>query len=308
MEGRQSRDAAYTSYLSAKNSLETTKNSLLSLQSALAVAYDKFHNDAGARGLATDDVTYVQQYNAYQTAQFNVNNFDNQLKLAERQVATAWANYQKVSSTIYAPISGTISGLSIAPGMVIGGGSSEAKVANITTKSTPTVTVNLTEVDIPKVEIGDKATITLDALTDKTYTGKVLSIDKSGSVSSGVVNYPVTIQLDTTDDLIYPNMSATTNIITSVKNDVVLVASTAIKKSNDVSTVQIMKEGQPISVEVEVGESNGTQTEIVSGVNEGDVVVTSTVSTTKSSASSTTSVFSSSNRSRTGGNVMMRGF
>ncbi|MBP9817172.1 efflux RND transporter periplasmic adaptor subunit [Candidatus Shapirobacteria bacterium] len=297
MTGRQARDSAYTSYLSAKNTLETTKNSLLTLQSTLATAYDKFHNDAGARGLATDDVTYVNQYNAYQSAQFNVNNFVNQQKIAEQQVANAWSNYQQASNLIYAPISGVISGLSLKPGMVISGGTTGLKVANITTSATPTVTVNLTEVDIPKLTVGNKATITLDALAEKSFTGTVVAIDKLGSVSSGVVNYPVVIQLDSVSEEVFPNMSASAKIITSVKDNVILVASTAVKKTNGVATIQVMKNGKPVNIDVEVGGNNDTQTEIISGIIEGDLVVTSSTSASKATGTSTsTSVFGGSNR------------
>lgn len=90
-----------------------------------------------------------------------------------------------------------------------------SKVASIQTNSFPISQLNLSETDVLKVEIGQKATMTLDALPDKTFTGKVVGIDKTGSINSGVTNYPVTIQFDTSPNDILPNMSATGSTCTT---------------------------------------------------------------------------------------------
>ena len=82
------------------------------------------------------------------------------------------------------------------------------------------MTVNLTEIDVVKVAIGDKATVTLDAFPDKTFTGKILSVDTVGSITSGVTNYPTVIALDVQNKEMLSNMSASSSIITDVKNDV----------------------------------------------------------------------------------------
>jgi multidrug efflux pump subunit AcrA (membrane-fusion protein) len=147
--------------------------------------------------------------------------------------------------------------------------------------------VNLNEVDIPKVKVGDRATITMDAFPASTFTGKIVSIDTTGSISSGVTTYPAYIVYDSAIDGIYPNMAVDASIITAVKDNVVLVPNAAVQES----TIRIMKNGKMSSVDVTVGSSNDTQTEITSGVNEGDTVVTGTTTTGKSTTA-TTSPFS----------------
>jgi multidrug efflux pump subunit AcrA (membrane-fusion protein) len=126
----------------------------------------------------------------------------------------------------------------------------------------------------------------------------VIAVDTSGTVSSGVVSYTTTIQLDTGASEILSNMSATANIITDVEDGVITVPIAAVQTATDgTTTVRELKNGQLISVPVEVGNSNATQTIITSGVNEGDTVVTSVVNsttTTTKTSSSSTSVFGSS--------------
>src|SRR3989339_52169 len=201
----------------------------------------------------------------------------------QQKSSQAWYSYQQASPIIYAPISGTVSGLSLQIGSVINSQSSSNtsattnKIANIKTDALPTLSINLTEIDVPKIKIGDKATITFDAFSDKTFTGKVISIDTVGSVSSGVTNYPTVILLDTKSNAILPNMGISANIITNTKDDVLLISSSAVKSDDSGNNyVQILKNGKPVNQTVEIGLSSDSQTEITSGLQEGDVVITST--------------------------------
>ena len=183
------------------------------------------------------------------------------------------------------------------------------KIANIKTDALPTLSINLTEIDVPKIKIGDKATITFDAFSDKTFTGKVISIDTVGSVSSGVTNYPTVILLDTKSNTILPNMGVSANIITDTKDDVLLVSSSAVKTDdNGNNYVQILKNGKPINQNIEVGLSSDSQTEIISGLIEGETIITSTTQATSTSTQQTQSVFGGfGNRGGAGGNIRIQG-
>ncbi|MEI6040476.1 MAG: efflux RND transporter periplasmic adaptor subunit, partial [Candidatus Berkelbacteria bacterium] len=161
-------------------------------------------------------------------------------------------------------------------------------------QSNPVINVSVSESDIAKIKTDQKATITVDALTDKTFAGKVIGINKTGTVSSGVTNYPVTIQFDSQVDNVLPNMSATANIILDTKADVINVSSAALTQNNGQYTVQVLVNNQPQIKNVEVGISSDTMTEIISGLSEGEKVITSTVSsstTTAKTSSSTSSIF-----------------
>ena len=174
---------------------------------------------------------------------------------------------------------------------------SSNQVASIVTEANPSVTVNLTEIDVIKVAVGDKATITLDAFPDKTYTGKILSIDTVGSISSGVTQYPVVIALDVTNSHILPNMSASATIITDTKANILMVPVSAVTTVDGISTVKVMKNGSPVETTVTTGLASDTYTEITSGLSEGDTVVTSAVSASTSSTTQSSPFSPFGNRS-----------
>lgn len=170
---------------------------------------------------------------------------------------------------------------------------SATKIASIKTKAPPTITINLTEIDIPKISVGNKATVTFDALVDKTFTGKVISIDTTGTVSSGVTTYPTVIRLDTDPGTILGNMAASVNIIVQTKQNVLLVPNASIQTQNGMSTVRVMKNNVVSEKPIEVGLASDSQTEILSGISEGDAVVTSVIQTTTGTSNQGQSIFSS---------------
>lgn len=233
---------------------------------------------------------------------------DAKINAAAANVTAALRDYEQNSATIVAPAAGTISDLVLAPGSVVAASSTTSNTTGSTIVSAQTVgkvksdasqlmaSVSVTEVDVPKIKAGQKATLTLDAFSGKTFTGKVLAVNTSGSVSSGVTSYPVTILLDPVSGVeIYPNMAVTADIITDLKTDVVNIPTTAIQASADgTSYVQVMKNGKPTRVTVTTGMSNDSNTEITSGLSEGDEVVTSTITAaaSKTSSTSATSPFS----------------
>ena len=302
LDGKLRSTQAWASYQGAKNNLESAKSTLYTLDSSMWAANRIFVNDALARGLLVYDPTYIQESDNWLAAEAKYINQSNVVNQSQTSVNSAWLSYQQVSPIIYAPISGTVTGLSLQKGIVLvaqsttSGSASSQKIASIKTDAPAQLSVDLTEVDVTKIEIGDKATITLDAFPDKTYTGKVISVDTIGSVSSGVTSYPAVIGLDAEAPEILPNMSVNAKIITSVVNDVILISSTAIQTTNGESMVKVLKDGQVSSVVVEIGEANDTQTAVISGLNEGDIVITGIVTSTNSKAtnsSTTSSPFSS---------------
>lgn len=223
---------------------------------------------------------------------------------AQTSVASAYQDYLENSASIVAPASGTVSDLALFEGLSVSANSSTNTSTGSTIVSSQTVgkinnadgqliaTVPMSETDVLNIKANQKVTITLDAYSDMTFTGKVLSVNTSGNVSSGVTSYPVTILLDPVSVAIYPNMAVTADIITNTITDAIMVPSTAITATGDVSTVQVMKDGKPTIVTVTTGASNDTNTVITSGINEGDTVVTSTITAGNSTKDDATSLFS----------------
>ena len=198
--------------------------------------------------------------------------------VTKKEEALSDAKTQFAEYSVYAPFSGTITALnedikkgdSVSSGTVLATLFTKEKIAEI----------SLNEIDVAKVKVGQKATITFDALPDVTISGEVLDIDETGTTSQGVVSYGVKIVFDTQDERIKPGMSMTADIITAVKQDVLIVANSAVKSSGGTNYVEIMPDNSqtPQRQTVETGLSNDTMTEIVSGLEEGDIVVTSTIS------------------------------
>lgn len=317
--GQQKEAQAYASYISAKNAVNQANANYYTLQAAEFAANSKFINDAVARTLATNDPTYIQENDTWLAAESNFNNANDSISAAKANLTNASIAYQQASSVIVAPVGGTIENITVVPGMSItnstttsssANSTSSVTVASIQTPGNPVATVNIAESDVAKVKAGQKVTLTFDSIPDVTFTGKIAGINKLGSVSGGVTSYPATIEFDSSSDQILPNMSVSGSIITNIKDDVISVPSTAVITTPNSTSVRELKNGQITNVPVTVGISSDTDTEIVSGVNEGDEVVTAVINpTTTTGAGTTTSPFSGLNRGGGfgGGNVIRVG-
>lgn len=302
-QGQQKHAQSYASYLSAKSSLEATKQGKLTALKGLEDAKSKLITaQQAAEGTDGWDPSDPNKQKidsdrrsaelSFQAAQQEYANYDQKIKKSEVDLTSAWLSYQQTAPTITAPTDGTITSLMFTEGMSIGSldtGSttSNQKVATIQKEGMPVISVNLSEIDVSRVELGQKATITLDSIADKTFTGEVTGVDRIGAVSSGVVQYPAIIELNSSSPQILPNMVVTANILIDKKDNVLLVPSSAVQTQDDQSFVSVLKDGQQQAVLVETGLVSDTQTEIVSGLEEGDLVVTGTVSSASSQQNGT---------------------
>jgi len=183
---------------------------------------------------------------------------------------------------VTAPISGTVNEINIKNGDNLG------KTNTTTTKLSPIIIgdlntmkaqVQVNEVDIPNVQIGQKTTMTFDAIEGFTATGQVEKVDSLGTITQNVVTYNVTVGFDNLDNRIKPEMSVSASIITGVKQDVLIVPNSAVKSQGGNNYVEMLnQEDVPQQVNVGVGTANDTETEITSGLKTGDKVITQTVS------------------------------
>jgi RND family efflux transporter MFP subunit len=216
-----------------------------------------------------------------------------QIQLNSAKVALDSAKSAAAERTVTAPMSGTVTALSIANGDTVsgsaGGGSSTSGsgVVTITNLDLFQATVALAETDISGVKPGQKAVLTFTALPNLTLSGKVTSIETSGTNNQGVVSYNVVVTPDATDPSVKGGMTVTVNIITDVHADVLTVPNAAVKTSTNGSYVQVLQNGKPVEVTVEVGISTSSDTEITSGLTEGQEVITATINP---NASTTTTV------------------
>lgn len=237
------------------------------------------------------------------------------LTVAQREASLQSAQEKLTDYTIRAPFDGIIASVDVKTGDSVSSGDALATV--VTQQKIATVSLN--EVDIAKIKTGQKATLTFDAVDGLSITGEVISVDMVGTISQGVVSYDVDIGFDTDDDRIKPGMSVSAAIITDIKQDVLYVPTSAVKTQGDISYVeqfpantggsgsstQIISETAPQQTMVTTGLSDDTDIEIVSGLSEGDKIVTRTISSSAKTTTTTSapSLFGGGGGTRTGGNA-----
>jgi multidrug efflux pump subunit AcrA (membrane-fusion protein) len=190
------------------------------------------------------------------------------------------------SSWVYAPLAGTITALNVENGDVVGSTDGTRAYATVIDLDRLQVAITVAESDSASVQVGQKAVITFDALPELTLTGKVKNIDFSGTNSEGVVSYEVLVTLDATNASVKGGMTVSVDIVTDVATDVLAVPSSAVKTSSSGKYVQVLENGQPTDVSVQVGMATDSYIEIVSGLSEGQEIIVST--TTSGSTTATT--------------------
>jgi multidrug efflux pump subunit AcrA (membrane-fusion protein) len=132
------------------------------------------------------------------------------------------------------------------------------------------------EIDILKIKTGQKATISVDAVPDKTFTGIVSFISPYGSAGTGnVVKFNVTIKLDPTGEELKGGLTATADIVISSVENALLVPLSAVTTTSEGSFVNVINKatGQPEERQVTLGGQNLQFAEVLSGLKEGDKVV-----------------------------------
>jgi HlyD family secretion protein len=260
---------------SLKDTITADQNALqsaqLSEQTQLAQAKASVDSASNSLQNAQDQLTKLI---APPTSQ-EINNDLAAIESAKTNLQTATTNYN--NTIITAPFDGLIAVVNSQQGDQV---SPSTIIATLITNQFVAI-IPLNEVDVAKVKMGDPAVLTFDALPDLNMTGKVIDIDTIGTVSQGVVTYNVKIALDTQDPSLKPGMSTDVSVITEVDTDVLAAPNSAIKTQGTISYVQELDaSGKPVNYPVTIGIANDTYTEILTGVKEGDNVVTQTITST----------------------------
>ncbi|MDB5238082.1 MAG: family efflux transporter subunit, HlyD family secretion protein [Candidatus Kaiserbacteria bacterium] len=239
-----------------------------------------------------------------------------QITVQQRKDALTDAQNTLADYSIRAPFAGTIAKLDLHKGDSVSTGTTAATI--ITKQDIAELSLN--EIDATKVKMGQKVTLTFDAIDGLTVTGEVASIDSLGTVTQGVVSYAVKIGFDTQDARVKPGMTVNADIQTDVRQNVLVVPSGAVKTSNGSSYVQMFTPPLtdtgtgnagvtttqiPQSVQVTIGITDGTNTEITAGLAAGDQVVARTTTTSGTATAAATAATSRTGaRGPTGGTAV----
>jgi len=179
--------------------------------------------------------------------------------------------------TITSPIAGTVIQKNFNEGDTIDATSDASSMAVIYDMSYMTIDLQIDELDIGSIEVGQRVVVTSDAFS-RTFEGVVETRNIKGSSSNGVTTYPVTVRLDNYGELL-PGMNVDAEIMVSETKGVLAIPTGAVSRGN---TVLVQREGAKSDdpstpegferVTVELGSTDGNFIEVISGLEEGDIV------------------------------------
>ena len=229
---------------------------------------------------------------------------------AKAQVAASRARIAQYNATlnktkinlgytqIYSPVDGVVVAKNVEKGQTVAASYQTPSIAEIAKDlSQMQVEVNVDEADIGGVKEGQKATFTVDAHPNDPFDGVVTQVRLSPTTTDNVVTYVVIVKVSNNKGLLMPGMTANVSLIVEERENVVVVPNSAFRfKPADASAnsgqpgapmmgkqtiaevkkpaVYMIEKKAPVRVEVEKGISDGQNTEIISGLSEGDEVIT----------------------------------
>ncbi len=280
---------------SAKASLEQSKASLASAESSLSYQTANFRRNKALyqKGLISGN-DYESARLSYQTALASVSSARDQVASAQEQVKKAQTNLGY--ATITSPIDGIVLSKSVEEGQTVAASFSTPTLFTIAKDLTNMqVVADVDEADIGNVKVGERVTFTVDAYPDNTFSGTVKQVRQEATTTNNVVTYSVVITAPNADLKLKPGLTATVTIYTQENKGVLSVPSKALRFTPEKETVGGMKikdianaknkvwtiEGNTVVAHrVNIGMTDGSHTQILSGIRRGAKVITGISSAT----------------------------
>jgi len=203
--------------------------------------------------------------------EFDRLNAGNLIEIAAAQARVDAAQATLNLGRVIAPFPGIVTEAHSLPGDQIGAGATAFRLDDL---SGLYVDVEVSEVDINSVSIGQPATLSFDAILNRDYHGEVVEVAKVGNNIGGIVNFTVTVELTDTDDLVKPGMTAAVNVVVNELLDVVLVPNRAVRLSDGNRVVYLLVNDQPVKTEIKLGASSDTMSVVAGdGLAVGDTII-----------------------------------
>lgn len=274
---------------SAKANLQSAQANLQSANAALGYQRANYNRYKALyqKGLISAN-DFESARLSYRQAEEQVAMMKESVVAAQESVRTAQTNLGY--ATIVSPIDGTIINKYVAEGQTVAASFSTPELFGVARDlKKMQVLADVDEADIGDVRPGESATFTVDAYPDDQFQGTVQQVRLGGSTSNNVVTYKVVISTSNADLKLKPGMTANVTIYTQQKSGVLSVPTKALRFTPAKETVGKMKikdisnaknkvwtiEGNNIVAhQVNIGMSDGTHTQIVSGVKQGQKVIT----------------------------------
>ena len=254
---------AYSAYLDAQRRLqraEANLNYLLSLPNELEI-------EQADANLAVAEANLKEAEREWERLKDGPDPDD--IKAAEARIAAIEATLGLVR--LEAPFAGTITEINIKPGDQVAPGTIAFRIDDL---SRLLVDVQIPEVDINRIQVGQTTRLTFDAIPAREYNGVVVEVGRVGTPVAGLVNFKVTIELQDADESVLPGMTAAVNIVVSEIEDVLVVPNRAVRLRNNQRVVYLLQDGVPTPVQIQIGATSDAYSEVLSGdVKVGDIVV-----------------------------------
>ncbi len=214
---------------------------------------------------------------------------------AKEQVATAKESLAKAQTnlgyaTITSPIDGVVLSKSVEEGQTVNANMSTPDLFEIAQDLTNMqVVADVDEADIGDVKVGERVTFTVDAYPNDTFSGKVTQVRQEATTTNNVVTYEVVISAPNANLKLKPGLTANVTIYTQENKDVLSVPTKALRytpaketvgnyKIQDVSNaknkVWTVEGNTVVAHSVNIGITDGTHTQIISGIKQGQKVIT----------------------------------
>ena len=193
------------------------------------------------------------------------------LESAKLSLESAELNLEKAE--IVAPFDGMVADISITEGKEISTAALATPAISLVDTSGIEMRGSIDEIDISIVGLNQEANILLDALPDEEIKGRVAFISPIGTTLVGVVSYDTTITLENPVAELRDGMSATAEVIIERRDDVLMIPNRYIRGTLENPKVLVLVDGQQEERQITLGLSDGFNTEVLSGLQEGEEVV-----------------------------------
>jgi len=234
-----------------------------SAEAAAAAARESYQVTLAAVSAAEASVASAKE--AYQVALAAVNT-------AEAGVGTARENYNAQLNNTYinSPISGVVTAVNVKPGE-IASAAAPTPVVTVVDLSRVQVKTNVTEGQINKISQGQQVPVLVKSASPDPFNGTITNIALAADTATK--SYPIKVQIDNAQQLLKPGMFAEVQL-EETRPQTLLVPSEAVTKKGSLDVVWVITEGRASSREVTLGSSDDQHTEIMTGLNLGEQIVT----------------------------------
>jgi RND family efflux transporter MFP subunit len=241
-------------------------------------AYDVALANCDLAKTSVNDSSVKSAYSQWVQAKTNLDSLLNpseltlataQAQLDQARLSLEEARQELENARIVAPLDGMVTAVD-----AVVGGSGNSATIELTDASQYHVDVLVDETEISQVKVGQPAEITFDALPDAQVTGAVNRIDPAGTVSNGVVNYKVRVDLDPTEAALRTDMTANVRVVIDTHANVLAVPGGAIRQDTQGGYYVNVDDasGEAQRVDVTTGFTDGDLTEVAGDLQAGQTV------------------------------------